>query len=186
MATGFLLVVDPSIKEFLGPLKGIFEVLTPEEFPERLSRAREEGLEHLIVQVFPEELLGPLRERASEFPHLKFTWAQEKPSEATRSALELLSGASEPRAIEEESFKIISSLVDLESYPRELRPIVWRLIHATGDPAFPQTLWVHPRAVKTGIELIRSGRDVLTDVEMVKRGVDERRLSRWGDRKSVV
>ena len=38
----------------------------------------------------------------------------------------------------------------------------------------------HPDAIKTGIEAIKGGRDILTDVEMVRTGINKRLLSEWG------
>lgn len=182
MQTRFFLVVEPSIKGFFLPLKGAFEVLTPEEFPGRLSRAKEKGLRRLIVHALPKDLLAILRRWASRFPEVEFIWANEDVPKVTAETLTLLSEANEPQKIEETSFEIISSIVDLASYPPELRPIILRLIHATGDLTFPQTLLIHPQAVETGIELIHSGYDILTDVEMLRSAINERRLTRWGGR----
>ena len=55
-----------------------------------------------------------------------------------------------------------------------------RVIHATADFDFKDSLLFHPDAIKTGIEAIKGGRDILTDVEMVRTGINKRLLSEWG------
>lgn len=86
----------------------------------------------------------------------------------------------DPSHIERRSFEIISEETDLSDLPQERVPIVQRVIHATADFEFKATLAFHPDAVKTGIEAIRGGKDILTDVEMVRTGINKRLLSRWG------
>ena len=82
--------------------------------------------------------------------------------------------------IERQSFEIIAGEVDLSDLPAGQRPIVQRVIHATADFDFKDSLLFHPDAVKTGIEAIKGGRDILTDVEMVRTGINKRLLSEWG------
>ena len=73
-----------------------------------------------------------------------------------------------PQDIEKKSFEIISEEIDLSDIPQEQVPIIKRVIHTTADFEFKNTLMFHPDAITTGINAIRSGKDVLTDVEMVK------------------
>jgi precorrin-8X/cobalt-precorrin-8 methylmutase len=85
-----------------------------------------------------------------------------------------------PHAIEEASFDIIEDEMDLSAIHEEQRPIVKRVIHATADFEFARTLRFHPDAVRVGLEAIRSGRDILTDVEMLRAGINKSLLSFWG------
>ena len=85
-----------------------------------------------------------------------------------------------PADIEKRSFEIIGEEGDLSGVPAERIPIIKRVIHATADFELGQTLKFHPDAIKTGIEAIRSGKDILTDVEMVRTGINKRLLSKWG------
>jgi precorrin-8X/cobalt-precorrin-8 methylmutase len=85
-----------------------------------------------------------------------------------------------PEAIEKKSFEILSSECDLSDVPAEQLPIVQRVIHATADFEFKKTLVFHPDAVKTGIRAIREGKNILTDIEMVKTGINKGALERWG------
>ncbi len=85
-----------------------------------------------------------------------------------------------PHEIEEESFRILSQLVDLQQFPEDFRPVVQRVVHTTGDPEFARTLLFHPDAVTSGVEAIKAGRPILTDVTMVQSGIDKTILSRFG------
>ncbi|HTZ17534.1 MAG TPA: precorrin-8X methylmutase, partial [Dissulfurispiraceae bacterium] len=74
----------------------------------------------------------------------------------------------------------IGEEADLSSLPADRVPIIKRVIHATADFEFAQTLTFHPDAVRTAVESIRAGKDILTDVEMVRTGINKRLLSKWG------
>lgn len=82
--------------------------------------------------------------------------------------------------IEKRSFEIISEELDFSDVPEERLPILKRVIHSTADFEFKNTLVFHPAAIKTGINAIRSGKNILTDVEMVKAGINKRLLQKWG------
>jgi precorrin-8X/cobalt-precorrin-8 methylmutase len=64
--------------------------------------------------------------------------------------------------------------------PAEQLPIVRRVIHATADFEFKSSLVFSKDAVKAGIEAIMAGKDILTDVEMVRTGINKRLLERRG------
>jgi precorrin-8X/cobalt-precorrin-8 methylmutase len=85
-----------------------------------------------------------------------------------------------PEEIEKKSFDIISEETDLSGFPPEQVPIIQRVIHATADFEFKNTLVFHPDAVKTGLEAIKAGKDILTDIEMVKTGIIKRWLDPFG------
>ncbi|MCL5024655.1 MAG: precorrin-8X methylmutase [Nitrospirae bacterium] len=85
-----------------------------------------------------------------------------------------------PADIETRSFEIISEEIDLGDVPEEQLPIVKRVIHATADFEFRRSLVFHPDAVRTGIGTIRAGKSILTDIEMVRAGINKKLLARWG------
>ncbi len=85
-----------------------------------------------------------------------------------------------PSAIEKRSFDILSAEADLKSVPADRLPIVQRVIHATADFDFKDTLTFHPDAVAAGLAAIKAGKDILTDVEMVKTGINKKWLAPWG------
>jgi len=85
-----------------------------------------------------------------------------------------------PAEIEKHSFEIISEETDLSGLPLEHKPIVERVIHATADFEFKTSLMFHAQAIAAGIAAIRAGKDILTDVEMVKTGINKKLLAPWG------
>lgn len=79
----------------------------------------------------------------------------------------------EARRIVEESYKIVNELLPGNS-PEEL--ILKRCIIATGDPTIKELIVFRNEPVKAGIQALQEGRDVVVDVEMVKAGINKRRL----------
>jgi precorrin-8X/cobalt-precorrin-8 methylmutase len=72
--------------------------------------------------------------------------------------------------IEEESYRILASRVDLERWPALSRAVVSRVIHAAADIAYADTLVLEEAACEAGVEALRSGAPVIADVEMVAVG----------------
>ncbi len=85
-----------------------------------------------------------------------------------------------PEQIEKRSFDIISEEEDFSGIPSAQLPIIKRVIHATADYEFKNSLVFHPDAVNTGLKAIKSGKDILTDVEMVRTGINKKLLEQWG------
>ena len=85
-----------------------------------------------------------------------------------------------PDDIEKRSFEIISEETDLTGAPPEQLPIIKRVIHSTADFEFRETLMFHPDAIAAGLNAIKAGKDILTDIEMVRTGINKKRLERWG------
>lgn len=89
-------------------------------------------------------------------------------------------GGLAPDAIEDRSFSILADEADLSGFAPELHPIVKRVIHATADFSFLGTLIFHPEALEAGLRAVRAGKDIVTDVEMVRTGINSRILESWG------
>jgi precorrin-8X/cobalt-precorrin-8 methylmutase len=85
-----------------------------------------------------------------------------------------------PSEIEPESFSLIHQEIDLSSLPPEQIPLVRRVIHATADFEFAATLRFHSDAITTDIAAICAGKNILTDVEMVRAGINKKALQRFG------
>ncbi|MCX7794306.1 MAG: precorrin-8X methylmutase [Thermodesulfovibrionales bacterium] len=81
--------------------------------------------------------------------------------------------------IEKTSLEQISEEFGLKDDSLETE-VIKRVIHATADPEFRDTLLFHPEAIRTGIRAIKSGKDILVDVEMVKAGINKRGLEPFG------
>ena len=90
------------------------------------------------------------------------------------------SGGLRPSGIEKRSFEIISEEEDFSDVPGDRLPIIQRVIHATADFEFKKNIVFHQDAVAAGVRAIRAGKDILTDIEMVRAGINKRLLERWG------
>ena len=84
-----------------------------------------------------------------------------------------------PHEIEEKSFEIIDSNLGKAGFSEPEMPIVKRVIHATADFDFENSLRFHPDAVKAGIRAIRSGKNILVDVHMVEAGINKKKLGKF-------
>ncbi|MCX5864683.1 MAG: precorrin-8X methylmutase [Deltaproteobacteria bacterium] len=85
-----------------------------------------------------------------------------------------------PEAIEAESFRIIAEELGPTNFDPRTFKVVQRVIHATGDFSFAESLVFHPQAIDAGIAAIRAGRNILTDVNMGAAGVSKGLLAAWG------
>ncbi|MFA6499690.1 MAG: precorrin-8X methylmutase [Desulfurivibrionaceae bacterium] len=84
-----------------------------------------------------------------------------------------------PEAIEAESFRIIAEELGPTDFDARTFKVVQRVIHATGDFSFAESLVFHPQAIDAGIAAIRAGRNILTDVNMGAAGVSKGLLAAW-------
>jgi precorrin-8X/cobalt-precorrin-8 methylmutase len=163
---------------------------------ETIERRVKDGAKRIILHPFflnagmhvTKDIPELIREAGELFPWVEFIYteplglheklaqiAMERISNAAGSGVRLA-----PDEIEKKSFELLSAEYDLSSFPQEQLPIVQRVIHATADFEFAKTLIFHPGAVATGIRAIREGKNILTDIEMVKTGISKRRLEQWG------
>lgn len=73
--------------------------------------------------------------------------------------------------IEQESYRILASRVDLLDRPPGERSVIERIIHATADLEFARSTIVDESAVRRGVDALRAGAPVIVDVEMVRAGI---------------
>jgi precorrin-8X/cobalt-precorrin-8 methylmutase len=73
--------------------------------------------------------------------------------------------------IEAESYRRLALRVDLSHLPPGRRAVVARVIHATADLGFADSLRFSDGAIDAGTSAIRSGAPIVVDVEMVRAGV---------------
>ncbi|HDM75314.1 MAG TPA: precorrin-8X methylmutase [Deltaproteobacteria bacterium] len=86
-----------------------------------------------------------------------------------------------PHEIEEFSFSIIDSEVpEPRPYAGSEWLVVRRMIHTTADFELLDLVRFHPDAIDRGTEAIRRGCLVITDTEMARVGIGNKRLSKWG------
>ncbi|MFN2608974.1 MAG: precorrin-8X methylmutase [Acidimicrobiales bacterium] len=74
-------------------------------------------------------------------------------------------------AIEAESFRILADRVDLSGLGPLGRAVVGRVIHASADPEYATTMVAAEADLAAGLAALRAGTVVVTDVEMVRRGI---------------
>jgi len=60
------------------------------------------------------------------------------------------------------------------------KEIVKRVVHTTGDVTIADLLRIHPGAVEAGLAAIRAGKTVITDINMLKAGINAKRLALFG------
>ncbi|MCL4466291.1 MAG: precorrin-8X methylmutase [Chloroflexi bacterium] len=85
-----------------------------------------------------------------------------------------------PAGIETRSFAIIAGLLSSFDQSRPEWPLIRRIAHSTGDPAIADHVRVHAQAVAAGIQALRAGRPILTDVKMVAAGINLRLTATLG------
>lgn len=69
--------------------------------------------------------------------------------------------------IEAQSYRILAERVDLDRWPPLSRAVVARVIHASADVGYADTLVVDEAACAAGIAALEAGAPVVADVEMV-------------------
>ena len=85
----------------------------------------------------------------------------------------------DPAEIEKKSMSIIRAGLKRSWLEKEY-PVVERLIHTSGDPSLEEVIAIHPRAIECGLEALKNGANVLTDVEMVLAGISKEKLKSLG------
>nr|WP_238455594.1 precorrin-8X methylmutase [Desulfolucanica intricata] len=94
---------------------------------------------------------------------------------------------SNPQAIEDLSMTIIEeSLPELFNLPLEERQIIKRVVHTTGDTSYAGLLRIRSGAAAAGVAALRAGCNIVTDVNMVKAGINRHRLTTLGIKVSVI
>ena len=88
----------------------------------------------------------------------------------------------QPDEIQRESFRIIEQEVGPHHFPPEQWQVVRRVIHSTADFEYAELLRFHPRAFAAAEAAIRQGEDILTDVQMVRMGIQPLAERRHGIR----
>jgi precorrin-8X/cobalt-precorrin-8 methylmutase len=85
-----------------------------------------------------------------------------------------------PLEIEAESFRIIERELGPTSFSPEEFALVRRSIHATGDFSFAGNIRFHPKAIEAGLHALRSGKNILIDVNMGASGISKGLLAKFG------
>ena len=85
-----------------------------------------------------------------------------------------------PMEIEHRSMEIIAPhLAGLNLSEAETK-VYSRLIHAAGDVDYAPLIHIHPEAIEKAQKALLAGCDIYTDVEMVRTGINKRKLATFG------
>ncbi len=87
----------------------------------------------------------------------------------------------EPRTIYRRSFATIRAEAGLDRFPAEVRPVVVRMIHASGDPGLTHDVGWHPRLVDSARQALEHGAPIFTDATMIASGITRSRLPKDND-----
>ncbi|MBP2635112.1 MAG: cbiC [Firmicutes bacterium] len=86
----------------------------------------------------------------------------------------------DPMAIETRSMEIIAPYLAKFQLDEQTTKVYSRIIHAAGDPDYANIIKVHPEAIAAGIAALQAGCNIFCDVEMVRTGINKRRLGEFG------
>lgn len=85
-----------------------------------------------------------------------------------------------PMAIEDRSMEIIAPHLEGLNLTAEEKIICSRIIHAAGDVGYAPIVKIHPDLVTVAKAAILSGKNIFTDVEMVRRGISIKTFRKFG------
>ena len=84
-----------------------------------------------------------------------------------------------PMEIEKRSFELIEAEMTTNP-PEDIKPIMKRVIHTTADFEYEHTLTFSQNVIEIAKEAIRNGACVVTDTNMVKAGINKKKLAEYG------
>ncbi|MEE9615085.1 MAG: precorrin-8X methylmutase [Thermodesulfobacteriota bacterium] len=174
------------------------------DFLQGVDKMVDEGFNDIVVMPFflymgahvTKDLPRLMEEAQRKHPDLKMTLTQslgyhQKLVDITVERIEGNNGAAaappaitpgplRPHPIEAESFNIITEELGENSFSEEELPVVKRVIHTSADFEFKDILSFSPGALKAGTGALRGGGNVVTDVRMIKAGINRLRLAAFG------
>ena len=86
----------------------------------------------------------------------------------------------EPMAIENRSMELIAPHLEGLGLDERATKVYSRLIHASGDVGYAPITRMHPEAIDCAIAALKSGAHIYTDVEMVRTGLNKKKLASFG------
>jgi precorrin-8X/cobalt-precorrin-8 methylmutase len=156
-------------------------VHTKQEIPDIIKTEQEElGLNRMGVEVFYGEPLG-FDHRLVEIVEekaLKMLGQQSDDETKVAEARRLVAATDMYKT----SMSIIRPLIDdvLKKAPESHAPVIERVVHTTADPEFAKLVVMEENAVESGVVAIRAGAKIVTDVKMVKAGINPTRVRKFG------
>lgn len=78
--------------------------------------------------------------------------------------------------IEQESYRVLRARVDLSGLAPMCRAVAERVIHASADPGYAQDLVLDEAALRSGLQALRAGAEVVVDARMVAAAITSRQV----------
>ena len=85
-----------------------------------------------------------------------------------------------PEEIEKRSMEIIQKELGERTFPEPEYSVIRRCIHTSADFDYADNLYFTPKAVKIGMDALRSGAHIVTDTTMAMAGINKRVLKSFG------
>ncbi|MBI5902245.1 MAG: precorrin-8X methylmutase [Deltaproteobacteria bacterium] len=187
-------------REGYGCVQAAFLQIEAPDFEEGFGEIALKGFNDIIVMPYflymglhvQQDLPEEIAKAKEKFPRIKVRLARslgfhDKLVDVTVERIEELedsgSSVAAPFAqhpIERESFRIIGAEMDESRFTALELPIVKRAIHSTADFDFQEIIRFSPGAVSAGMDAVRNGRNIITDVRMVDAGITRARLKPFG------
>lgn len=85
-----------------------------------------------------------------------------------------------PGDIEKRSFEMITEILGEKKFPPFHENIIKRVIHATADFEFAESMKISETTVAKAFEAIKSGCNIVTDTKMASVGINRKSIARFG------
>lgn len=85
-----------------------------------------------------------------------------------------------PQAIEQKSMEIIAPYLEKYNLDAQAVKLFSRMIHASGDVDYANHIAIHASAIAAALAALQGGCDVFCDVEMVRTGINKKKLAQLG------
>lgn len=156
-------------------------VHTTDEIPEILEKQKDKlGLTERGIELIYGEPLGPDKRIAEmiEEKALKILGQENIELNKVKEARNLKASTDMYKT----SMNIIRPLIadTLEKAPKNHARVIERVVHTTADPEYAKLVLIDEEAVDAGVAAIKAGAKVITDVKMVKVGINEARVKNFG------
>ena len=85
-----------------------------------------------------------------------------------------------PMEIENKSMEIIAPYLSRLQLNEAETKVYSRMIHASGDTGYAELVRMHPDAIQAAQQALKAGCNIYTDVEMVRTGINKKKLASFG------
>jgi precorrin-8X/cobalt-precorrin-8 methylmutase len=154
---------------------------TTQDIPELIGvKEKEPQLKQAGIELIYGEPIGS-DERIAEILEEKALKALGQEIKRNGEVLDAYSIPAAGKIVDKSMMLIRAEIGDvLAKMPKNQAPIYERVVHTTADPEFAKLLVISDDAVEAGVAAIKAGAKIVTDVKMIKAGVNEARLKKFG------